>query len=100
MAVRRSLWAHALGGGFIWAACGAGPVLAQVYIPPPDDLIETIPPPPPEVDNGNGTPLAPPPSVIAPMDAEQARVEGGHDWAAWMPLWERFLDAGHFKARA
>jgi pimeloyl-ACP methyl ester carboxylesterase len=32
--------------------------------------------------------------------AEQARVEGGHDWAAWMPLWERFLDAGHFKERA
>ena len=29
--------------------------------------------------------------------AEFAEVEGGHDWAAWMPLWERFLDAGHFK---
>ena len=24
-------------------------------------------------------------------------VEGGHDWAAWMPLWTRFLDAGHFQ---
>ena len=21
---------------------------------------------------------------------------GGHDWAAWLPLWERFLDVGHF----
>jgi pimeloyl-ACP methyl ester carboxylesterase len=29
--------------------------------------------------------------------AEQVLIEGGHDWAAWMPLWERFLDAGHFK---
>lgn len=26
-------------------------------------------------------------------------VEGGHDWAAWMPLWCRFLDAGHFGKR-
>lgn len=23
---------------------------------------------------------------------------GAHDWAAWLPLWERFLDAGHFRA--
>ena len=23
-------------------------------------------------------------------------VAGGHDWAAWLPLWERFLDSGHF----
>ena len=23
-------------------------------------------------------------------------VSGGHDWAAWLPLWERFLDVGHF----
>ncbi len=23
-------------------------------------------------------------------------VAGEHDWAAWMPLWRRFLDAGHF----
>lgn len=23
-------------------------------------------------------------------------VAGGHDWSAWLPLWERFLDAGHF----
>jgi pimeloyl-ACP methyl ester carboxylesterase len=21
---------------------------------------------------------------------------GGHDWSAWRPLWDRFLDAGHF----
>lgn len=26
-------------------------------------------------------------------------VEGGHDWAAWLPLWERFLDAGYFPVR-
>jgi pimeloyl-ACP methyl ester carboxylesterase len=32
--------------------------------------------------------------------AELVRVEGGHDWAAWMPLWASFLDAGHFKERA
>ena len=23
-------------------------------------------------------------------------VRGGHDWSAWLPLWERFLDLGHF----
>lgn len=28
--------------------------------------------------------------------AAGVEVEGGHDWAAWLPLWERFLDAGHF----
>lgn len=26
-------------------------------------------------------------------------VEGGHDWATWLPLWERFLDIGHFSVR-
>lgn len=30
--------------------------------------------------------------------AEYALVDGGHDWAAWLPLWERFLDAGHFRS--
>ena len=28
--------------------------------------------------------------------ASLLEVEGGHDWAAWLPLWERFLDVGHF----
>lgn len=27
-------------------------------------------------------------------------VPGGHDWSAWLPLWRRFLDAGHFGALA
>lgn len=31
--------------------------------------------------------------------ADFAEGEGGHDWAAWLPLWERFLDAGHFKVK-
>lgn len=26
-------------------------------------------------------------------------VEGEHDWAAWMPLWMQFLDAGHFETK-
>ena len=25
---------------------------------------------------------------------------GDHDWSAWLPLWQRFLDAGHFDALA
>jgi pimeloyl-ACP methyl ester carboxylesterase len=25
-------------------------------------------------------------------------VDGGHDWATWRRLWDRFLDAGHFAA--
>lgn len=30
--------------------------------------------------------------------ASRHTVAGGHDWSAWRPLWERFLDGGHFKA--
>jgi pimeloyl-ACP methyl ester carboxylesterase len=28
--------------------------------------------------------------------ASRHTVAGAHDWSAWLPLWERFLDAGHF----
>ena len=28
--------------------------------------------------------------------ASVVEVEGGHDWAAWLPLWQRFLAEGHF----
>jgi hypothetical protein len=27
-------------------------------------------------------------------------VPGHHDWSAWLPLWHRFLNAGHFEALA
>lgn len=30
--------------------------------------------------------------------ASRHTVAGGHDWSAWLPLWERFLASGHFKA--
>ena len=33
-------------------------------------------------------------------DATHATVTGEHDWAAWLPLWQRFLDLGHFPPRA
>ncbi|OOG79459.1 hypothetical protein B0E41_23770 [Hydrogenophaga sp. A37] len=29
-------------------------------------------------------------------DATHLTVPGEHDWAAWLPLWQRFLDLGHF----
>lgn len=32
--------------------------------------------------------------------ASFVEVPGEHNWAAWMPLWETFLDAGHFERRA
>ena len=32
--------------------------------------------------------------------ADVVEIEGAHDWAAWRPLWERFLDAGHFPVQA
>jgi pimeloyl-ACP methyl ester carboxylesterase len=34
---------------------------------------------------------------VAERFAPAARhtVAGGHDWSAWLPLWERFLDTGH-----
>lgn len=57
------------------SVCGAPPAFAQVYIPPPDDLVETPPPLPVGQDDGNGSPLAPPPSTVPPMDAAQARAE-------------------------
>lgn len=28
--------------------------------------------------------------------ASRHTVTGGHDWAAWLPLWEKFLDSGDF----
>jgi len=30
--------------------------------------------------------------------ATHLTVSGEHDWAAWLPLWQRFLDVGHFPA--
>lgn len=30
--------------------------------------------------------------------ASRHTVAGAHDWSAWLPLWERFLDLGHPKA--
>ncbi|NBW75746.1 MAG: conjugal transfer protein TraN [Sphingomonadaceae bacterium] len=57
------------------AACPVA-ASAQVYIPPPDDLIEPVPPLPPDSDPGNGSPLAPPPALpLPPMDTEQAKAE-------------------------
>lgn len=32
--------------------------------------------------------------------ASRHTVAGGHDWAAWLPLWERFLDADHLEGEA
>lgn len=32
-----------------------------------------------------------------PADARHT-VAGGHDWPAWLPLWQQFLDAGYFPA--
>lgn len=31
-------------------------------------------------------------------DATHVTLPGGHDWAAWLPLWQHFLDQGHFPA--
>lgn len=31
--------------------------------------------------------------------AAVVQVDGAHDWGAWLPLWQRFLDAGHFRKR-
>jgi pimeloyl-ACP methyl ester carboxylesterase len=30
--------------------------------------------------------------------ASRHTVAGGHDWSSWSPLWDLFLDAGHFSA--
>jgi pimeloyl-ACP methyl ester carboxylesterase len=32
--------------------------------------------------------------------ARHATVPGEHDWAAWLPLWQGFLDLGHFEVEA
>ena len=52
------------------AATGAA---AQVYIPPPDDLVEPQPPLPPAIDPGVTAPAPPPPSAPATMTVDEAK---------------------------
>ena len=54
------------------AATGAA---AQVYIPPPDDLVEPQPPLPPAIDPGVTAPAPPPPSAPATMTVDEAKAE-------------------------
>lgn len=58
------------------------PAQAQVYIPPPDDLIEELPVLPPDVDPVLPAPAPPPPSASNAMSAEEAKAEARSTGAA------------------
>ena len=59
----------------IGAVLTAVPAGAQVYIPPPDDLIEDLPVLPSAIDPGIPPPAPPPPSAPATMTADEAKAE-------------------------
>ena len=48
---------------------------AQVYIPPPDDLVEELPTLPPDVEPALPAPYSPPPPAPGDMSAEEAKTE-------------------------
>ncbi|GEO01934.1 hypothetical protein NSE01_37660 [Novosphingobium sediminis] len=58
------------------------PAQAQVYIPPPDDLVEELPVLPPDVDPVLPAPAPPPPSAPNTMSAEEAKAEARSTGAA------------------
>jgi len=60
---------------FLGAASGAGMASAQVYIPPPDDLIEDLPTLPAAIDPGLAPPPPPPPSAPMTMTPDEAKAE-------------------------
>jgi len=57
------------------ALLAPGTASAQVYIPPPDDLIEPQPALPPATDPGVPPPAPPPPSVPATMTWDEAKAQ-------------------------
>ena len=57
------------------ALIAPAPASAQVYIPPPDDLIEPQPALPPPNDPGLPAPAPPPPSAPATMTWDEAKAE-------------------------
>lgn len=66
---------------------------AQVYIPPPDDLIEPQPPLPPAIDPGIGTPAPPPPSAPATMTFDEAKAEARATGGALRDAWQDVTQA-------
>ena len=58
------------------------PAKAQVYIPPPDDLVEELPVLPPDVDPVLPAPAPPPSSAPSAMSAEEAKAEARSTGAA------------------
>ncbi|MCB2048068.1 MAG: conjugal transfer protein TraN [Novosphingobium sp.] len=63
-------------------ALASHPAQAQVYIPPPDDLVEELPVLPPDVDPVLPAPAPPPPSAPSTMTAEEAKGEARSTGAA------------------
>lgn len=57
------------------ALLAPGSASAQVYIPPPDDLIEPQPALPPATDPGVPPPAPPPPSAPATMTWDEAKAQ-------------------------
>ena len=62
-------------GAVLGAFLTGGTASAQVYIPPPDDLIEDLPVLPSAIDPGIAPPAPPPPSAAVTMTADEAKAE-------------------------
>ena len=62
-------------GAVLGALLTGGTASAQVYIPPPDDLIEDLPVLPSAIDPGIAPPAPPPPSAPVTMTADEAKAE-------------------------
>ena len=72
------------------AATGAR---GQVYIPPPDDLVEPQPALPPAIDPGVPAPAPPPPSAPTTMTVEEAKAEARSTGSSVRGAYQGITDA-------
>jgi len=72
------------------AATGAR---GQVYIPPPDDLVEPQPALPPAIDPGMPAPAPPPPSAPTTMTVEEAKAEARSTGSSVRGAYQGITDA-------
>ena len=82
--------------GLVLAALGliaATSAAAQVYIPPPDDLVEPQPPLPPAIDPGVPAPAPPPTSAPATMTVDEAKAEARSTGSSVRGAYQGITDA-------
>lgn len=80
-------------GAVLGALLTAAPASAQVYIPPPDDLIEDLPVLPSAIDPGIALPAPPPPSAPSTMTVGEAKAEARSTGSALRGAYEGLTQA-------